>query len=223
MFLVAAAFLFLVLSQPVLAVDLGFGQGSLSGKIGEKSGYDTNITRFTFSQNIGLFIRGLLGLVGMIFLVLTVYAGILWMTAQGAEDQVTKARDIIKTSAVGLIITLAAYGLSTFVVRVLTSSTVSDTPVGSSGSGGQEASDTFCPGDCITPTQAAGTDYTLLPDGNKACQTGYVCAKKFNLPAGQGMCESVSGQKCVDKDKAATMGAIVPGKCNNSKQVCVEK
>jgi len=65
---------------------------------------------------VGQVIQAGLGLLGVIFLCLTVYAGFLWMTAQGQEEKVEKALNIIKTAVVGLIITLAAYSISTFVV-----------------------------------------------------------------------------------------------------------
>lgn len=63
----------------------------------------------------GTVIKGVLGLVGTIFFGLTIYAGILWMTAAGNEEKVTQATDIIKASIIGLFITMAAYAITTFV------------------------------------------------------------------------------------------------------------
>jgi hypothetical protein len=59
-------------------------------------------------------IRGALGAVGTIFLILMVYAGYLWMTARGAEDQITKAKNIIIASMIGITIIVAAYAVSVF-------------------------------------------------------------------------------------------------------------
>ena len=64
-----------------------------------------------------------LGLLGVVFLVLLIYAGILWMTAAGNSDQVDKARNILVTSIIGLVITLAAFSISNFVVDSLLTAT----------------------------------------------------------------------------------------------------
>ena len=64
---------------------------------------------------VGTGINVVLGLVGLIFLVLMVYAGILWMTAQGKDEQVEKARKMIISTILGLIIVLSAYAITYFV------------------------------------------------------------------------------------------------------------
>lgn len=84
-------------------------------KIATGAGYD-KATDTTLSETIGKYIRVALSLVGTIFLALTVYAGFLWMTASGNEDQVTKATDIIKMATIGLIVALAAFSITAFVV-----------------------------------------------------------------------------------------------------------
>ncbi len=68
---------------------------------------------------LGSVIKGALSLVGTIFLILTVYAGILWMTAQGNDDQIDKAVKIIKASVVGLFITMSAYAITYFITTKL--------------------------------------------------------------------------------------------------------
>ena len=68
---------------------------------------------------VGTVVKGILGLTGTIFLLLTVYAGILWMTAQGSEEQISKAQDIIKACTIGLVVTLSAYSITYFVTNRL--------------------------------------------------------------------------------------------------------
>jgi len=68
---------------------------------------------------LGAVIKAALSLVGTIFLILTVYAGILWMTAQGNDDQIDKAVKIIKASVVGLFITMSAYAITYFITTKL--------------------------------------------------------------------------------------------------------
>lgn len=66
---------------------------------------------------VGRLIKVALGLLGVIFTGLTVFAGFLWMTSAGNEEQVTKARGIITASIIGLIIILAAYTITNFVLK----------------------------------------------------------------------------------------------------------
>jgi len=60
-----------------------------------------------------------LSLLGILFVVLTVYAGFLWMTSGGNDEQVGKAKKILYTSIIGLIIILSAYSISNFVLKNL--------------------------------------------------------------------------------------------------------
>ncbi|HTK60474.1 MAG TPA: hypothetical protein VL283_04730 [Candidatus Baltobacteraceae bacterium] len=72
---------------------------------------------------IGRIIRTLLGLLGIIFVVLMVYAGFLWMTARGEEEPVTKAKDIIRQSIIGIIIIFLAYALTGFIINAIVRAT----------------------------------------------------------------------------------------------------
>lgn len=63
-------------------------------------------------KTISLIVKILLTLVGTIFFALTVYAGYLWMTAGGNEEQVEKAKTTLRNSVLGLIIVIAAYGIT---------------------------------------------------------------------------------------------------------------
>lgn len=66
---------------------------------------------------VGRIIKVALGLIGVIFTGLTVYAGFLWMTSAGNEEQVTKARGMITASVIGLVIILASYTITNFVLK----------------------------------------------------------------------------------------------------------
>jgi lysylphosphatidylglycerol synthetase-like protein (DUF2156 family) len=92
------------------------------------AGYE-KATELTLSQTIGRYIKVALSMVGTIFLVLTVYAGFLWMTASGNEEKVTEAKSIITRASLGLLITLSAFAITAFVLAAVgatqsTSSTV---------------------------------------------------------------------------------------------------
>lgn len=86
---------------------------------GEKPNVDRGRDR------VGIALAGImeavLSLVGIVLIILIVYAGILWMTARGNDEQVERARKYIANAVIGLIIVLMAYTLTIFVVQQLTS------------------------------------------------------------------------------------------------------
>jgi len=83
---------------------------------GQAAGYDT-VNPPTVDELIGNIILTALSLLGVIFFILIIYGGFTWMTAHGNEDKVKTANKIIMSSLMGLIITLAAYGLSFFLIE----------------------------------------------------------------------------------------------------------
>lgn len=102
-----------LISVAVAAPDIN----SLTENVAGKAGYDTSgVTDTTISKTVGGLIRGVLGVVGVIFLALTVYAGILWMTAGGNEDKVSRSQKILVSSFIGLVVVAAAYGITALVM-----------------------------------------------------------------------------------------------------------
>ncbi len=60
-------------------------------------------------------IKAILSITGLIFLILMVYAGMLWMTARGDEGQIDKSKEIIQAAIIGLAVTVSAYAITVFV------------------------------------------------------------------------------------------------------------
>lgn len=54
-------------------------------------------------------IQTILGVLGIIFIVLMFLSGFKWMTADGNEEQVTKAKTTITNLVIGLVLVLAAF------------------------------------------------------------------------------------------------------------------
>ncbi len=71
----------------------------------------------------GRVINAGLSVVGIVFLVLMLYGGYLWMTARGKEERLEKAKNTLEAAIIGLIIALAAYGITYYVVSRIISST----------------------------------------------------------------------------------------------------
>ena len=72
---------------------------------------------------LGTVIKNLLSFLGVIFVILMIYGGFLWMTAKGNEEQVTKAKNLFVAAVTGLVIVVAAYALTYFILSGLTSGT----------------------------------------------------------------------------------------------------
>ena len=64
-------------------------------------------------------IRAALGLLGLVTVILMMYAGYLWMTAGGNDEQIIKAKSILKNAVIGLAIILSAYSIVLFVMKML--------------------------------------------------------------------------------------------------------
>ncbi len=86
--------------------------GEHSSKVGEGAGFDESTD---FGLTISTIIETVLGFLGIVFLVLIIYAGFTWMTAGGDSDKVLKAKETIKRSIIGLVIVIMSYSLTYFI------------------------------------------------------------------------------------------------------------
>ncbi|MFA4941180.1 MAG: hypothetical protein WC582_01100 [Patescibacteria group bacterium] len=73
---------------------------------------------------VGSIIGAGLSFIGILFFILVIYGGFLWMTARGNEEQVNKAIGIITQAAIGLIIVAAAYLITRFVGETILNSVI---------------------------------------------------------------------------------------------------
>jgi hypothetical protein len=60
-----------------------------------------------------------LGFLGIIAVVIILIGGFKWMTAAGNEEKVTEARKLLVAGIIGLVIILAAWAVSTFVIGAI--------------------------------------------------------------------------------------------------------
>ncbi len=105
------------ISGPALAAENttlgdGFGTGYLGGIGGKLPTTDIRVVAVNL-------INILLGVLGIIFLLLVLYGGFLWMTSAGNDEQASKGRKIIGNSIIGLIVIFVAFALTTFVFNIL--------------------------------------------------------------------------------------------------------
>lgn len=108
-------------------IGLMFAVGDTVGATGLGDAFGKNLTdaateaqyNTTDVQTIvAIVIRSILGLLGVIFLVLMIYGGFLWMTAKGNEQQVEKAKNLITAAIIGVIIVLSSYAISVFIIKL---------------------------------------------------------------------------------------------------------
>ena len=84
----------------------------------------------SLGEVVATVIRTLLAFLGVIFVVLIIYSGFLWMTSAGSEEKIGKAKSIMTAAVIGLVIVLSAYAITIFVLTKILEGT------GAGGGGG---------------------------------------------------------------------------------------
>jgi cbb3-type cytochrome oxidase subunit 3 len=64
-------------------------------------------------------VRSIFYLLGTIFLILVIYGGIVWMKAAGRDEEVARAKRIVSTSVIGIIVLMMSYAITIFVMSRL--------------------------------------------------------------------------------------------------------
>ena len=84
--------------------------------VAQKNGpYTTVANNTTLAATLGLIISVVLSILGVIFIFITILAGYQWMTAQGNEQNITKAKDSMTRAVIGLIIVISSYAIWVFI------------------------------------------------------------------------------------------------------------
>ncbi|MFA6427201.1 MAG: hypothetical protein WCW16_02000 [Candidatus Magasanikbacteria bacterium] len=122
-------FALVLLAVPSMSLALDFGINSYVKNAGAEAGFNPETNDTTLAANIGTIISIALSIMGVLFTVLMIYGGYLWMVARGEEAQIDKSKEIIKAAIIGLIIVLAAYSITAFIVpRILAGTTPQTAP-----------------------------------------------------------------------------------------------
>lgn len=122
--LLALLFLVVIFLTPAIysaKAEYNFIKDSGVNDLGNKAGYTTVGSASEANSPeyyVGLVLNILFSFLGIIFLVLIVYSGVMWMTAQGNTSQIEKAKDTIVKAIVGLVIVIVAYGLTFFILNI---------------------------------------------------------------------------------------------------------
>jgi hypothetical protein len=117
--------LVLFLIPSVKAVTLKDAFSGQLGTVGSRSGFNTS--QRSVDPIIGTIISVILSFLGVIFLILMVYGGYIWMMAAGNDEKVTKAKNLIKAAIIGLIIVVGAYAITIFVMARISKDLIPET------------------------------------------------------------------------------------------------
>ena len=109
----------LVVGLSFASAALGIVKDPLGLSYAEGTGLTNQDIRFTIARIINIS----LSLLGIIVVVIIIYAGFEWMTAGGSEDKVSSAKQRIAYAVIGLAIILSAYAITNFVVKNLSQAT----------------------------------------------------------------------------------------------------
>ncbi len=112
---------FAVVGFCVLALWMFFGVHEV---LAQSTAFQDFADASTLSQDsigiiIARIIRVFLGVTGLILVVLVVYAGFLYMTAQGVPAQVEKAKNILKNAVIGMVIIFSSFAITTWILNAL--------------------------------------------------------------------------------------------------------
>ncbi len=117
------ASLFIFSGQQALA-QANLGVNDLAG-----SGLGTNDVVGIVNNLINIF----LGFLTIIAVIVIIYAGWLWMTSQGDADKIQRAKLMIVSAVIGLVVILSSYLIARYVIR-----TLSDATGGGNNNGNEE-------------------------------------------------------------------------------------
>lgn len=112
MFLLSTVIFFIPAIASAQEVDLGLEYGTAIG-----------LTTTDIRVLVANIIRIALGLIGIVFVGLIIYAGWLWMSSQGDPEKVGSAKKLMINGAIGLAIILSAFAITTFILNSLIGTT----------------------------------------------------------------------------------------------------
>jgi hypothetical protein len=95
--------------------------GSSLQQTGKSAGFplDGEKPRVPFEGALMLYVNGLATMMGALFLIRTIYAGWLWLSAHGKEDQVEHAKQMIFQGVIGIAVIISARIIVELVITVI--------------------------------------------------------------------------------------------------------
>ncbi|MFH1598401.1 MAG: Ig-like domain-containing protein [Patescibacteria group bacterium] len=136
--------------------------GSIDMTVGGSLGYGPS----DLLQTVVLIVRWALGLLALVAVIFIIYGGYLWLSSRGNEEQVMKAKRVLRDAVIGIVIVLLAWAIVTYIIGVVGNAT--------NGEGGSSG--------CGLPDQCVHCDTWCNADGSTSYDPDnchYLC----NLPS----------------------------------------
>ena len=156
-----------------------------------------------------------LSILGIIAVVIVIYGGFVWMSSEGNEEKISKAKGILKSGVIGLAIILSAWGITSLVFKQLGDATgtiagvrCEDGAIKSCGCGGISTCVDNKWGSCLGSSCLPGSEgsscssglgNSCLPD-NTLCNSNLFCSNEC---------------VCTQEGVGNPCGEVVAGVCNN--------
>jgi len=119
---------FFILVIFLLQVIVPFGNFALAqngnyslDSFAQSAGYATGTSEM-LEPKVTKVLNVFLSLVGLIFLGMAIYAGMRWLTAQGNEDKVTEAKDVLEAAIIGMVVVSISYAITNKIFSLLAGS-----------------------------------------------------------------------------------------------------
>lgn len=165
----------------------------------------------------------ILGLVGALTLAMFIYGGVMLLISGGNSEKISKGKDIILGSVVGLLIVFGSYTIISFVVNDVLGAKKSfsgSAPPDSGNAGGNQGDKTVCGGvpnlreHCIEDSQLCidgyGRDGTPVK-GKKCSAAGHYCCQFQVEPTQDKKCEGTGNRKCAAVTCPSGYSALTSG------------
>jgi len=191
----------------LMSADLADGGSGLAiGKVIGDSKVNDSISKRPLGELIMEIVNYFLGFLGLLAVLVFVYAGVLWVVNGGSEDQISKAKTMMTYAALGLIIVMLSFSIVTFITNSVGGGNVSSA---------QTCSNTSeCSGDeeCVGGLCLVSANGQLCDDDNP-CPSSYSCesgACTYDGYQGSNACfgadECQQGWYCSPSSKSCLQG-----------------
>jgi lysylphosphatidylglycerol synthetase-like protein (DUF2156 family) len=118
---ISIAFIALSNINPVFADPPAGNQGAIRELVEFSIEADIHNTKSPIDITI-TWINITLGFIGLIFLIMIIYSGVQWMTSAGNEEKITKAKQRIINSVIGVVIILLSYAIANWIMTTIQNS-----------------------------------------------------------------------------------------------------
>jgi hypothetical protein len=140
----------------ILVSGFTFAQNSLAWSFSDISGLtkttagEAGLSQTDYAVIVANIITAILGIVGVIFVILFIYGGFIWLTSAGNEEKIGKAKKILSYAVIGVIIVAGAYAITTFIAGAIPAGTGVAPTGGTTPTGATDCTGGTPPGVCAT-------------------------------------------------------------------------